>query len=392
MDSNIENEVNSSDKGDNVLRWHVMTHLEMTRFREWFDYVNAERLREGLPLIQPFYPYEFLKGRIRDVREVEKPGKKTKELEKADAHREFRRFVFLKGREEDIRDIVYSKNNLDTSVRLRRYLTPEGKQAFISDAEMSRFLQSCMEYRERFELCPAENSIAAFDKVKIKEGLYKGYEATVVRAKLRKGQLWLDLTVPMLTGHIDVLMRDVNAHEVIALKGNDTLALRSDFIRYTQDKLLEIMSQRAYLAEKAEKEKKRQAAKLDVLEEHLSEGMKMALDAYRQEAETLSNLLRYRDYEIDAPSAKAHFKALMLICAHLSKDDALESELQQEVLDLYGQTRKDSDAKAYLTVALKVSTGNPEYRDEAKEYVRRCEPKSERLRRFVKLISKRVEY
>ena len=51
-------------------QWHVMTHLEMARFQKWFSNVNAMRLRDGLPVIQTFYPYEFLRGVYLTSRDV----------------------------------------------------------------------------------------------------------------------------------------------------------------------------------------------------------------------------------------------------------------------------------------------------------------------------------
>ncbi len=355
------------------LYWHVLTHLNLERFRTWFDGVNAARLSEEKRIIQSFYPYDFFGGCNRDRREaVETEHQET--AVKVDAHKVLRRFVFLKGTKDEIRELLYSEANLMSSTRLRRYLDPSGEQAYISNDEMSRFLQSCIEYRECFELCPSENSISAMDKVRIKKGLYKGYEATVVRVKLSKGQLILDLTLPMLTGNIDILMKGVLVRDVTPLSLLDAAVLREDFIRHAQDSVLEILHNRAFLLENPDHEKVKQA------------------DNFRRDADLLQQLLRYRDYEIETISARAHFKALMLICAHLSKDARMEAQLRQDALELLDLTKKDSDAHAYLLVALKVSTDNPQYRDDVKDYIRRCQPKSERLRSFVKLICKKVRY
>ena len=87
-----------------------MTHLDMARFRAWFDYVNAERLQENLPIIQPFYPYEFLGGRLRDIRVVRDYDDRPV-IVKENAHKVMRRFVFLKATESDIHSLVYSTAN-----------------------------------------------------------------------------------------------------------------------------------------------------------------------------------------------------------------------------------------------------------------------------------------
>ena len=47
--------------------WFVMTHLEMKRFMDWLKTENAQRLKEGKAIIEPFYPYDFLKTSDRSV-------------------------------------------------------------------------------------------------------------------------------------------------------------------------------------------------------------------------------------------------------------------------------------------------------------------------------------
>ena len=120
------------------------------------------------------------------------------------------------------------------------------------------------------------------------------------------------------------------------------------------------------------------------------------LSLYRRHAELLTTLYRYRDYEIQNPSAEAHFTALMLICAHLCQDAKGEKELQQralaqlEAINAKGPAKAATDTRTYLWIALKISTGDPQYRDLAKDYIRTKQPKSPQLRQFVTLISKKV--
>ena len=433
-----------------------MTHLDMARFQKWFSNVNAMRLRDGLPVIQTFYPYDFLRGRIRDTRETA-DAKQQKTTVKADAHVEFRRFVFLKATDKDIRDLVYSKENLDSFIRLRRYLDPTGHQALVRDAVMREFFQACLDYRERFELSPSLEGVKALDQVKIISGPYKGYEATVVSIKLVNGRLDLRLAIPMVHGQIDIHRKNVSAKEVVPLNPSDASALRADFIRYTQDSLLDILSARAAALEKAERAHRRPSASSPVppfgsaplssvsggsaagspaspassaspsgpspsaspsspvsagspaspsgsspLNGPVSGGFAAGfppssdLSLYRRHAELLTTLYHYRDYEIQNPSAEAHFTALMLICAHLCQDAKGEKELQQralaqlEAINAKGPAKAATDTRTYLWIALKISTGDPQYRDLAKDYIRTKQPKSPQLRQFVTLISKKV--
>lgn len=387
------------DANTSPLRWHVMTHLDLPTFVGWFDYVNAERMENQGSLIQAFYPYDFMRGRIRETRVVTDKDNKYHTV-KADAHQVLRHFVFLKATDEDITNIVYSAANLQSRVRLRRYLTPTGEQAIVRDDVMSEFLLNCIEYRDRFELVPPAETIGVRDKVRIKAGLYKGFEATVMRATLHKGTLKFELAIPMVNGQINVCLKEVLATDVVPINPADATALRADFIRYTRDHVLRILSRRAELAEQIKKEKKQRASAdaSAALANTLTKEQKKALKPFLEDSDTLERLLRYRDYEISNASARAHFKALMLICAHLSKDVEGEKQLRQEVTRLLavnpatGDFAVNTDAQAYLSIALKISTNAPNYRDKVKEYVRVRQPKSQHLKEFVALIRKDVKY
>lgn len=382
------------------LKWHVMTHLDMSDFRMWFDYVNAERMRDEQPIIQAFFPYEFLKGRTTETADASAHDKKRVEAMRG-VQNALKRFVFLRSTDDDIKTLIYSKANLQSRVRLCRYLTPSGDQAYVRDALMSDFLRNCIDYRERFELAPSgKKHINVADSVRIKTGPYKGYEAKVERVKLKSGKLLLDLSIPMVSGQIDIRMREVRASDVKTCNKATAGSLRQDFIRYTQDNLLDILTRRAEQIERAERERKqaRRAATSAALDDNLSERQKLKLQPFADDSDMLERLMRYRDYEISGTWANAHFKALMLICAHLCKDITSERALTQTVRGLLhedaatGDFTVRTDAEAYLCVALKVATNAPVYRDKVKEYMRQHQPRSRRLHDFVALIRKDVKY
>ena len=69
---------------DNSTCWFVMTHLEMKYFMEWLKTENALRLSKGEAIVEPFYPYDFLK-----------------ETEGSVSH-DFANIVFLKTTDTDI--------------------------------------------------------------------------------------------------------------------------------------------------------------------------------------------------------------------------------------------------------------------------------------------------
>ena len=265
---------------------------------------------------------------------------------------------------------------------------------------MSEFLRNCIEYRERFELCPPKDVISIKAPVIIKKGPYQGYEATVANARYSKGRLTLGLSITMVSGQIDIELKDVDAGDVCPINPADASALRNDFIRYTQNNVLEILTRRALFLEKSEREHRRQTKNnaQQAMEGRLTQQDRQELKPFLEDSEMLERLLSYRDYEITSPSANAHFKALMLICAHLCRDEQVAGHLTDIVLHLLkvdeqtGDFTIRSDTDAYLCIALKVATNNPNYRDKVKDYMRTRQPKSQKLHDFVALIRKNVKY
>lgn len=327
-----------------------MTHLDMKRFMEWLKMENAERLCNGRTVIEPFYPYDFLKESHSAV------------------SNDFVNIVFLKGTESDVEGLVHDKRNTLSWVRLRHYLDTNGKRATISDKMMQDFLQACVKYRGQFDITPPISSIEVMDKVRITSGPFAGYEASVERVNLSHGAIQLNLAIQLVTGVMNIRMCDVDQKKVTILNRETSDAIRADFIEYTQNHLLTIL-------------------------EHRIERIDDCV-VNQRDADMLTRLYRYRYYEVQNESARNHFQALMLICAHLCRYKNEEEVLREKVLKMLTETNKRSESKAatdtrtYLWIALYISTHNPIYRDAAKQYVRDYQPKSPKLRRFVSLIRK----
>ena len=332
--------------------WYVMTHLDLRRFQEWLKMENAQRLGTGRPIIEPFYPCDFLR------------------LD-TDISADLANYVFLKASESDINSLVEDKRNKISYKQLRFYLDTDGTHATVPDKMMQSFLDACVKHRGQFEITPPLTSIEAMDKVKIKTGPFAGQEASVERVRLSHGAIHLDLAIPLLSGVMSIRMSDVKKSQIAILNRDSVDAIRTDFIEYTQNHLLLILEHRI----------KR------VTDEEVN----------RRDADMLTRLYRYRFHQVSNESARLHFMALMLICAHLCRYTAEEQELRQKAQELLAGLNQKSESKAatdtrtYLWIALYISTNDPAYRDAAKRYVQDYEPKSPKLRRFVSLIRKGVK-
>ena len=325
-----------------------MTHLEMKYFMEWLKTENAQRLRNGETVVEPFYPYDFLK-----------------ETEKSISN-DFAHIVFLKTTESDIRNLVNNQSHLVYRLRLKHYLDTNGAKAIVPDKTMQEFLHACIKYRGCFEIIPPISSIEVTDKVRINSGPFAGHEAMVERVRLSHGSIQLDLAVELLSGVMNIRMCDVDKDKVTILNRNSADAIRTDFIEYTQNHLLNILKHRI--------------------------DREQDPDINRNDADMLTRLYRYRDHEVKNEAARNHFLALMLICAHLCRYKDDEKQLREKVQDNLTEINQRSESKAatdtrvYLWIALYISTHDPVYRDAAKKYVRDYQPKSVKLRSFVSLI------
>ena len=335
---------------ENTTCWYVMTHLEMNRFVEWIKTENARRLNAGEAIVELFYPHDFLK---------EGQGNMSHDLVN---------IVFLKTTKNDIDHLVSNQKDTPPRLRLRHYLDTNGEKATVNGKTMQEFLDACIKYRGGFEIMPPISSIEATDKVRIISGPFAGHEATVARVQLSRGAIQLDLAVELLTGVMNIRMCNVDKSKVTILTRESVGAIRTDFIEYTQNHLLSILEHRVKRVDDPQ--------------------------TNRLDADMLTRLYRYRNHEVKNEAARAHFLSLMLVCAHLCRYTKDEEQLREKLLatlsdiNQRSESKAATDARAYLWIALYISTQNPAYRDALKQYVRDHQPKSQRLRRFVSLIRK----
>ncbi len=165
---------------------------------------------------------------------------------------------------------------------------------------------------------------------------------------------------------MNIRMCDVDKDKVTILNRDSADAIRTDFIEYTQNHLLDILKHRI--------------------------DREQDPDINRNDADMLTRLYRYRNHEVKNEAARNHFLALMLICAHLCRYKDDEKQLRETILNNLteinqrSESKAATDTRAYLWIALYVSTHDPVYRDAAKKYVRDYQPKSAKLRSFVSLI------
>lgn len=307
---------------------------------------NVKRLDQGLLVVEPFFPSEF--------------------LDDAALAEDFARLVFIKGTRALIEELIDVEKSLDMRIRLMPYKNTEGEWAIVPNMMMETFINECLKHRGFFEIAQPIDGIEAMDRVKIKTGPFAGCEASVSRVRHAKGNIHLELVIELVSGVLNVKMNSVSRNDVDILNRSAVDAIRTDFIEYTQKHLLEIL-------------------------EHRVKGVADAA-VKRQDMAMLARLFRYNAHQVEGESARCHFLCLMLICAHLvrykEEELTLKSKVQEALADINrrSESKAATDTRAYLWIALYISTREPAYREAAKQYVRERQPKSPKLRRFVSLI------
>ena len=343
--------------------WFVMTHLEMGRLERNLQDENARRLVQNKPLIEYFIPYKFVKERIA----------KEKVIAGVESSYELRYFIFIKATEKEMSALLDHDWNRFSRVRLQHYVGKDNKRVSVPDVMMRRFFNECVNQRGHYELWPPIWDIEKNDKVIIKQGPFAGETAYVIKVSHKRGRLDLTLGIPFAERILTIVKENVTRRQIIILNKDLANGLRDDFIDYTQDNLITILNRRA-------------------------NPQKRTQESDRKDAVMLDRLYRYHYYEIGGVTARRHFLALMLICARLRRDkegqEKLRAQVQEELrmINAQGDARAATDTRAYLWIALYISTHNPEYRNAAKQYMQEHNPKSVKLRRFIALIREKNNF
>lgn len=350
------------NKKTHIPKWHVMLHPNIGNLERCLKETNVDRLQKGLPLIESFFPYSF----IRERAEKEKP------INGALPSEEVRDLAFIYASAETIKQLKSVGKGYAVYTYLRYYRNQKGESITVPDKMMRIFFNDCVNKRNRYEVWPSISGLKKKDKVRIMTGAFVGNEAYVVDISHSKGKLNLFLAIPLANGLVNICMRNVTRRQITIPDKDNTDALRDDFIDFTQNNLLEILSRR--------------------IKGNINE------ETARKDVAMLNRLYRYRNYNIEGNVARRHFLALMIICAHLRYDyntrNALAAQALEEIeaINSQGEARAATDTRAYLLIALYIATRKAEYRDLVKKYVREHDPKSPKLRRFVSIIRKRNNF
>lgn len=367
------------------LQWFIMTTFDPKETEERLKKENQRRINNNADSLQYFIPYQFLKRRISNEHPNRSTEGRTKSTEEKDnlynpkdrqsvranneARTALKRYIFVRGKESDLVAFLSQDWNNRLYGRLLFYYDKQRHRVTIPQRMMDQFIETCTNYKLRFELRPAIDNISQNEEVILNTTAFRGEKARILQVVHTKIGTTLIVGLDLFAGTMTLRLHDVTERDIIRLHDTNHRIDDTHLIDNVQKQLLAILSRRI--------------------------NRKQTEETAAKDAATLDTLYNYRYHSIANDAARRHLLALMLICAHLRHDTEGQTNLTQQALheltliNSKPESKAATDIRAYLHAALYIATTLPQYRQEAKTYVQEHNPKSEPLRRLIRLIRKR---
>lgn len=301
-----------------------------------------------------FVPYTFMESALYE---------EEKMVEKMSLRSALHRYLFVQGDEGGLRELIRGWN---ATSDYRIFFLRDGskKHAKISPADMEKLMKACGDDEAAFDIPVSMQDIQPGKFFSLANTPFEGKDTKykIVSAKRKKGgvvQLQIELTLFNIT-------------------------FRRLFVTYTEST---DDGRNASLVSSYQKKL------LDILKRKVND--KETVVSKYEDEKTLKDIFEDRNLLMTDGAMHRHFLALMLICAQLLKDEKGKEELMKEVqkelaeLSRQRESKAATDTRAYLHIALYIATKDAVYRELARTYVRKYQPKSLCLRQFVSTSSKR---
>ena len=354
--------------------WYVLTTLDPQKAEKCL--LEEELSCEGKPSqqgrFQFFIPYQFLKLRhapsTSEAGRTTLPHGRTHVAANNETRSILRRYIFIRAHESELVKYLGGEWNRWTRGRIQFYLDGHKNKVTVADRMMGKFIEACSDMRLRFEVLPPIEGLTAGEEVILNTTAFRGEKARVLSIDHTSRGICLSLGLQLFSGSMVIRLSGLTEGDILREGQQKSPIDGSHLIDNVQRRLLTILSRKV--------------------------NGKQTPETQKRDQEALVELFNYRFHHFDNDAARRHFLALMLICARLLRDHVGQSELTQaalaelDAINAKPTAKAATDVRAYLHVALCIATGQPSYRDAAKEYVREYQPKSQALRRFVKLIRK----
>lgn len=354
---------------EEIQYWYVMTHLEPMMIDRQLQTENERRSRQGLPAILYVIPFRYMvRANVERATDnnsdmMRQCSQSAKEADDNNELRDFLHgFVFVKASQREIFRLIHSEWNRTGRLHLLHYRTKSGIPIRIKQEEMQPMLTFFIEQRQRFSFTPYSDEMLVNEKVFIKTGVFKNYEATIMEIHHTAEGVNLTLGIPMFQSEVMMELYDYSVSD-IEVSGRKDDIFSPQFIKTIEADLLGIL--------------RRRIMHRDTHETHLQDQEK--LNRY-----SILNYLKFED-----TATHNHFRALMLLCASLRRDKHTKEALVIHVRQMLNSSEiPDNDDDAFLQAVLFVATKDVDYCRRAREYCRTHDVCSDSLKAIMPLVKK----
>lgn len=344
--------------------WYLMAHFDPKGIDKMLRYENEERKSQGLTTFLTLIPFLFLK---RAARTTETDGWDGQAVDGSDAERHnnlrdyMHDFVFIKSSQNEIDNLLGREWNRNGRLHLRYYRSHDGNPIRLTDQEMTPFIALFVEQRQKFSFRPYGKDTLIQRTVRIRQGLFKDYNATVEKVtQTTDGHFRLTLSIPVFSNEFTLRLYDCTDADIDVPGGEMDQMFSPYFVQGMEDELLDIL--------------RRQVFRRETPQTRLQD--RKRLDAY-----SVFNYLKFDDTD-----RQLHFRALMLLCATLRKDKEAKAMLVRDVKTAVNPLAPASDEEAFAAAILFTATRTGWIRKAVKQYCQTQESPCQSLSRLMPLI------
>ena len=282
------------------------------------------------------------------------------------------RYIFIFGRESEICRFLDGEWNKYRHNRIQFFCNSGRKRAYVPQKNMNEFIKMLADKRLSFELSPSLDNLRKGEPIQFRNNAFAGKTVYVVDSRRTQSGHVVTVELVLIENALRLTVHNVSDEDIIHLDSERTkYARNSELIKSNQKKLMAILRRRINRKETEE--------------------------SRMNDTQALNTIYaaRFRSFEEGETVAYRHFIAQMLICVCLlhyqDEMSVYTSKVMTELaeIDRQGESKAATDVRARLHAALFLATGKPEYRANARAYIRDHQPKSDSLKSLVRLISKR---
>lgn len=325
-------------------QWFLLRHHNPELIDRQLQEVNAGRVNAGQRALLYLVPYQY-------IQRAGKGGECDESIRRQNTLRnDFRRFVFVKGTRDEIDALLQEDWNVRTQLRLHYCRSYFGEPLRASSSDMDRLMKVFIDCHERYHLVPVDPDFKLNERVRMRTGIFAEQEVQLVKINYTAKGINLTLAVPLFNGGYTLEMKGRGVMDIEVPERMQKF-LSPDLMTVIEQDLIDILRRRVM--------KKKQPP--ETREELTAEAV---ADADKLNTYYILNYMEFADR-----ADQNHFRALMLLCASLRRDEAAVESLIPVVKALVdSELEATNDEEAFLLAILFVATHDIIYRTAVKLY------------------------